>query len=174
MKSYVNKIAIGAMCVALSSFVLSLFTIRVSEALQIGFTELPIIFSGAFLGPVFGGLVGFTVDLLKMLKYGYPPSVYTLAPIALGAVPGIVMVLVGKKKFYNNKLLIFLTVYLAMNVRTFFTSLGLYYVTGTPLKAIIISLPPKLLMNTIESVIYSLLLFTLLAAAKSIFDHKME
>lgn len=173
MKRNVAKIAIGAICIALSSFVLSLFTIRVNEALQIGFTELPIIFSGALLGPVYGSVIGFVVDLLRMIKFSYAPSLFTLAPIVLGMVPGISLIVFKQRISYKFPILI-ITVFVAMTLRTLITSLALYYVQGLTFQGILITLPIKMLANVIETVIYALILYVILPAATTIFNEKLR
>ncbi len=174
MNKSIYKLTIGSICVALSSFVLSLFTIKLTPELQIGFAEFPIIFSGIFLGPYYGATVGLTVDVLKMIKFGFPPSLFTLAPIALGVIPGLAAILIGKEKLFKNQFLLFVTVFIAMSARTIITSFALYFVNGSPVKAILLTLPIKFGSNLIEAGIYTIILAITLPAALSIFNNKVK
>lgn len=173
MKNHALKITIGAMCVALSSFVLSLFTIKITQSFQIGFSEFPLMASGAILGPIYGGIVGLAKDVLTMLKYGYGPSLFTLAPMILGIVPGIALVIFGKKKFYSSVVIIFVTVIIAMMLRTGVILIATNTMFGVPWKALLIELPFKLGINVVEAIVYTIIFKIVLPQVDSILGEKV-
>ncbi len=158
--SHVRKLAFAAIFVALA-FVFGLLSITVSNA-QFGITELPLMLSGFVLGPVYGALVGGVKDVVTMITRGYPPSLFTLAPIILGLIPGLFLVIFGKKRLYESTVLIATCVYLTTLTRTVITSFALHYVIGLEWEAVYLGLPMRLGALVVEGVVYTMVLKILL------------
>ncbi len=169
MKNNTLKMVVAALLVALA-FVFALFTIRISEAMQIGFTEFPLLAAGFILGPFYGALTGLVKDLLEMMRMGYPPSLYTLAPVVLGLLPGIALKVFGSKKLYNSIPILFLVILITTLTRTFVVSLSLHYVNGLEWGAVFVTLPPKIIIVIIEAVIYTVAFKMLLPLVKNMFN----
>lgn len=66
----VRVLAGAAMLLALS-VIIDTFTIRVSDALRIGFSFLPLALTGYLYGPVVGAISGLAGDLIKYFLYSY-------------------------------------------------------------------------------------------------------
>ena len=66
----VRVLAGAAMLLALS-VIIDTFTIRVSDALRIGFSFLPLALTGYLYGPVVGAVSGLAGDLIKYFLYSY-------------------------------------------------------------------------------------------------------
>lgn len=167
----VRKLAYAAILLALA-VVLSFFTINFGQGLQFGISEAPIMYTGFFLGPIYGSLVGLLRDVFTMLRLGYPPSLFTLAPIALGLIPGLALKFFGSKKLYNSLGLIFVVILVTTLTRTMINAISLHYVIGLSWKSVLISLPPKLLAILIEGGIYSVLFHKLLPITERLFIKK--
>ncbi len=169
MNKNIKRLTFAAVFVALA-FVLNLFTIKVSDSLQLGIAELPIMTSGLFLGPIYGSIVGFVFDILK----GYPISLFTLGPIALGLIPGLALKLFGREKLYSSILLLSLVVFSATLARTGINMLAIRYVHGLEWEAIFLTLPPKLLAVGVEGVIYIIVYRSLLPLLAKTFKDMID
>ncbi len=89
------SVVIGMFCKNFLDFGSGLF--------RITFENLPIIISGVFLGPLFGGAVGASSDLISYLfsTKAYPPNlIVTLGAAAVGIVSGLVSKFVVRKSGY--------------------------------------------------------------------------
>lgn len=86
------SVLIGIFCKSLLNFGDGLF--------RVTFENLPIIFSGILFGPVIGGMVGATSDLVSYLlsPQTYPPNlIVTLGAFAVGFLAGLVSRYLVKK-----------------------------------------------------------------------------
>ena len=89
-----KKIVYMAFLIALSIVLTRMFSIRIPlygvEGIRIGFGGLPIILAGIFLGPLAGGIVGATADLLGFWVNpigAYMPH-FTMTAFLTGFIPG--------------------------------------------------------------------------------------
>ncbi len=142
--------------------VLSFYTIRVSADFQISFSEIPILFSGYLFGPLWGALTGFANDCITMIMKGYSPSIMTIGKIAVGLIPGIALLIIGKKKLYKNVILLFLITFVTLSLRTFINSVGMVVQFGSTVDAQYALAGFKTLMNLVDSTIFVLIAFKLL------------
>ncbi|MFV0499847.1 MAG: folate family ECF transporter S component [Bacilli bacterium] len=167
----VKKMVYAAIFVALA-FVFSLFSVTFGNSMQIGITEFPIMASGFVLGPVFGSLVGLVKDFITMMRHSYPPSLFTISPILLGFIPGLASLIFAKDKLYKSAKWLFVVVFITTLLRTINNSVALYFVNGLEIKAILLLLPMKLVILTIEAVLYAIIFRTLLPIIKQHFLHE--
>ena len=89
----VRVLAGAAMLLALGVIV-DTFTIRVSDALRIGFSFLPLALTGYLYGPVVGAVSGLAGDLIKYFLYNYGEPFFpgfTLNALLSGFLYGIIL-----------------------------------------------------------------------------------
>ena len=85
------SVVIGILCKTFLNFGMGLF--------RITFENFPIIISGLMFGPLVGGVVGFTADLLSCLLAGQSPNpIISVGAVAIGAISGFVSHYIYKKK----------------------------------------------------------------------------
>ncbi len=154
-------IATCAIFLALAT-VLSFYTIIVSADFQIGFSEIPILFSGYLFGPFWGGLTGFANDLVTMILKSHSPSIFTIGKILVGLVPGIALVVFGKKRLHSNMFLLFVVTFVTLSLRTVINSTALIVQFGSTLEAQIALAGIKSAMNLVDSIIFVLIAVKLL------------
>lgn len=90
-KNNLRKIVISGIFAALSIILGKLLAFNIGELFRISFENLPIVFIGIALGPLWGMMVGAVADLIGCLIVGYAINpIITLGAVAIGAVAGIV------------------------------------------------------------------------------------
>ena len=90
-KNNLKKIVICGIFSALSIILGKLLAFNIGELFRISFENLPIVFIGIALGPLWGMMVGAVADLIGCLIVGYAINpIITLGAVAIGAVAGIV------------------------------------------------------------------------------------
>ena len=95
----VRKIAIMAMLAAVSIICGKYLAINLGEALRFSLENMPIIFAGMVFGPIAGAIVGGVADAVGCLMVGYTINpVVTLGAVAIGAVGGVIPMLLKNKK----------------------------------------------------------------------------
>ena len=94
------SVVIGIMCKNFMNFGMGLF--------RVTFENLPIILSGILFGPVVGGIVGLSSDLISyfMSSQAYPPNlIVTLGALTVGVCSGLISKHVVKKRSYKQIIL---------------------------------------------------------------------
>ena len=97
----IKTITLMAMLTAISIILTRFLSIDIlNKTTRIGFGSTPIIFSGVFLGPVAGGIVGALSDLLGMFiapSGPYHPGL-TVSSALTGIIPGLIAYFMPKKR----------------------------------------------------------------------------
>lgn len=93
-----RTLAYCALLAALQVAMARLFGLMPSEFTRFSIEAIPTILAGIFFGPVAGGLVGFTADLVGCLfsGYGYNP-LFCVPPILYGVCGGLFQSMLAKK-----------------------------------------------------------------------------
>ena len=132
MKSKYNlrKIVICGIFAALSIILGKLLAFNIGELFRISFENLPIIFVGIALGPLWGMAVGAVADLLGCLIVGYAINpIITLGAVLIGAVSGIVSKLTRSLKIWARVFLSVFSAHLFGSVIIKSIGLSLFYGT---------------------------------------------
>lgn len=156
----VSSLAGAAMLSALK-VVLNLFTIPVSNMLEIGFSYLATALSGYLYGPMLAGLMGIAADLLGYFTRpngGFFPG-FTFNEFLLGFIYGCFFF--GQKLSLKRVIFAQLTVVLLINVC--FTPLWLYMMYGNSFFAL---LGVRIIKNLIKLPIDVTLLYFMLKIAQ--------
>lgn len=98
-RRHTRMLCLAALLAALS-FLLGLIAkaIQGTGPLRITFEGLPVVFAGVALGPILGAVVGVVADLLSCLLSGQAPlPLITVGAAAVGAVPGLLALLLFRK-----------------------------------------------------------------------------
>lgn len=82
------------------SVILKIFSFK-TPIIRIGFEELPILFTGFFLGPIWGMAAGGVSDIIGVLVNGgkFFPG-FTVSAILIGAIPGLFTIMYKKEFKY--------------------------------------------------------------------------
>ncbi len=90
-------LAASAMLSALSIICGKFLAFNVGTVLRFSLENMPILFAGIAFGPIIGSLVGAVADLVGCMLVGYEINpLVTLGAISIGAVSGILFVLLKK------------------------------------------------------------------------------
>ena len=90
-RNNLQRIAVVGIFSALSIILGKLFAFNIGELFRVSLENLPIIFIGIALGPIFGAVVGAVADLVGCLMVGYTINpVITLGAVAIGGISGII------------------------------------------------------------------------------------
>ncbi|ERJ12440.1 folate family ECF transporter S component [Haloplasma contractile] len=126
---------------------------------RVTFFDIPVIFTGIFLGPFFGGAVGFIADIGLMLFKGYPPSLMTLSSVLWGVIPGMMFYFKKKDKKPNIILFIFtiiITSVICFSINTY--QLYLWFGEGSyaqlPIRLIVMIIKIPLQISIIYTLFY--------------------
>jgi len=152
-----KKLVIIAMMVGLNIILTRLMSFRIAigpvEGIRIGFGAFPIIFSGIFLDPLSGLIVGALGDFFGYFINPIGPYMphFTLTAALTGFIPGFIM----KFLFRNKK--DFISFFISVLIGQALTSVLLvpFFIKilfGVPLKALII---PRIFGETVNIFIYS-------------------
>lgn len=97
-KMTTKTLAYSALLAALQVAMARLFGLMPSEFTRFSIEAVPTVIAGICFGPVAGGLVGFTADLVGCLfsGYGYNP-IFCLPPILYGVCGGLFRPVLAKK-----------------------------------------------------------------------------
>ncbi len=91
-----------ALLIALTIILERIFSIRinfgVAEGIRLGFGSLPVVFTGIFMGPLAGGLVGALADLVGYFINPMGPYMphFTLTMALRGIIPGLIILLASR------------------------------------------------------------------------------
>ncbi|WP_461204640.1 folate family ECF transporter S component [Clostridium sp. DL1XJH146] len=125
-KLYTKKVVLAglltAISIVLTRFLSLIIPIAGMSALRIGFGDIPIIVSGILLGPLFGGMTGFVADIVgySVNPMGaYFPG-FTFSATLMGAMPGIFINLLSRKKIKLNFKLVNVIVTLSLVISVIF------------------------------------------------------
>ena len=138
MKSRNNlkKIVISGIFSALSIILGKLLAFNIGELFRISLENLPIIFVGIALGPLWGMAVGAVADLVGCLIVGYTINpIITLGAVFIGAVAGVVSKLTRHIKLWGRVFLSVFSAHLLGSVIIKSIGLSLFY--GTDLWTLI-------------------------------------
>ena len=114
-KFTINKLTKIAILAALSIVLRRFFTITIPVNKKIGIGYMPIILSGIFYGPWFGGLTGALADVVGMLinPDGIFHPGFTLSAFLMGFGPGLISFYFFNDKKPNSFILILFLFFLS-------------------------------------------------------------
>ena len=111
--SLTRKITLAAMLTAVSiiltRFVSIIIPLGGYPSLSIDLGSVPILLSGIVLGPIFGGIVGFTSDLIGFFtnsRGGVFHAGFTINSILTGVIPGLIYLFLKNKNLKLAKIII--------------------------------------------------------------------
>lgn len=163
--SKARQAAFTALFIAISVVLTRFASVRVAiagvEGIRIGFGSLPNIMAGILLGPVYGAISGAFSDIIGFVLSpmgGYMPH-FTVSAGVMGALPGLVLVLLRKARLSRRIPEWFETV-LAVGTGVIVVSWGLtpYFLNtlyGLPRAAIML---PRIVAALIEIPAYSVII----------------
>ena len=124
-----KTLAYSALLAALQVAMARLFGLMPTEFTRFSIEAVPTVIAGILFGPVAGGLVGFTADLVGCLfsGYGYNP-LFCIPPILYGVCGGLFRPLLAKKMNLWSVLLTLLPPVVLGSV--FWQSFALGFVSG--------------------------------------------
>lgn len=97
---YLRKIALVSALAAASIVLGKLLAINIGASNRISFENLPVLFAGLYLGPVYGMLCGTVADLVGSLMVGYAINpIITVGAASIGLVAGLVFRLAKRTPF---------------------------------------------------------------------------
>ncbi|MFM1537930.1 folate family ECF transporter S component [Helcococcus ovis] len=158
LQSFIMATLLTAISIILTRFL----SFYLTPNMRIGIGSLPIIFSGAVLGPFLGALTGVAADLIGIMinPGGVPHLGFTLSSTLTGLIPGIIFFIIFNKNNENQNLKILLTnLFIFGFIHLILNSIWLSQLSGLSIWFLIISRLPKIL---IESVFTGILLKLLL------------
>ncbi|MFM1580711.1 folate family ECF transporter S component [Helcococcus bovis] len=164
MKSKFNlqSLIMATLLTAISIILTRFLSFYLTPNMRIGIGSLPIIFSGAVLGPFLGALTGVAADLIGIMinPGGVPHLGFTLSSTLTGLIPGIIFFIIFNKNNENQNLKILLTnLFIFGFINLILNSIWLSQLSSLSIWFLIISRLPKIL---IESVFTGILLKLLL------------
>ncbi|MFM1539667.1 folate family ECF transporter S component, partial [Helcococcus bovis] len=108
MKSKFNlqSLIMATLLTAISIILTRFLSFYLTPNMRIGIGSLPIIFSGAVLGPFLGALTGVVADLIGIMinPGGVPHLGFTLSSTLTGLIPGIIFFIIFNKNNENQNL----------------------------------------------------------------------
>ena len=153
----VRVMIISGLFIAMSIILGKFLQIPIGNSIRISFENLPLIMAGIFFGPFVGGAVGVGADLIGCLLKGYAINpIITLGALCIGALPGVISMLMTKK---NQLLSMCLSAFAGHIIGSMLIkSIGLHIYYGTPFEVLIMRVPLYLAIGTLESMIIYMLL----------------
>ena len=104
-KRLILNLQIFAMSAILAAFSVvfgKYLAINIGESIRFSFENLPILLAGLYFGPLYGGAVGLTADLVGCLLVGYAINpIITLGAASIGIISGIVGKVVKKNGLFR-------------------------------------------------------------------------
>ena len=149
----------AALLVALSVVLGKYLQIPVGDSIRLSFENLPILLAGIFLGPLWGGVVGITADLIgcAVMSYAVNPII-TLGAALVGVLSGVMARAVTPRDRVISVWGIYLTVAVAHIVGSMTVkSIGLAIYFSTPIEVLLWRVPVYLLIGALEGSILLLL-----------------
>ena len=150
-----------ALSVILTRFASFRLLIGGIEAIRIGFGALPNIMASILLGPLYGAISGALSDIigfiLSPMGPGYMPH-FTLCSALMGTIPGVVVRFLNRDKEKTS--IPFSHLFAAVFSGIALVSCGLtpYFLNYLYGMSYRIIMPPRLISNAIETVLYSYVL----------------
>lgn len=160
-----KNLIISALLVAVSVILtryLSMFT--PDNLVRVGFGQIPLIYIGMILGPVFGGLAGIVADLLGYVVNPTGGAFFfgfTLSSALTGILPGLVVLLV-KKRNLTTVVLSNVLVYIVISLMLDTLWLNIMY--G---KAFFAILPARVMWHGAMTVLRTILLWMVVERTKA-------
>ncbi|NMB40641.1 MAG: folate family ECF transporter S component [Firmicutes bacterium] len=154
-----------ALLIALAIIAERVLSIRIplggTEGFRLGFGSLPIVFSGIFMGPLAGGLVGAIADLAGYFINPFGPYMphFTLTSTLRGVIPGLVILLASRGRREVGVFPLFLAV-VAMFVIVNILILPYFQEILFGLLRVVV-VPTKIVEAAINIPVYTVILFTL-------------
>ena len=153
----VRVMIISGLFIAMSIILGKFLQIPIGNSIRISFENLPLIMAGIFYVQFVGGAVGVGADLIGCLLKGYAINpIITLGALCIGALPGVISMLMTKK---NQLLSMCLSAFAGHIIGSMLIkSIGLHIYYGTPFEVLIMRVPLYLAIGTLESMIIYMLL----------------
>ena len=154
------RILCAASLLAALSIVLGKYlAINITDSIRLSFENLTILMAGIFFGPIIGGVVGLSADLLGCMLVGYAINPIITAGAALvGILSGLVSLPFKRGGRPISPLGIFLSVYTAHIVGSMLVkSFGLWVYYSTPIPVLLVRIPVYLTVAALEGSVICLL-----------------
>lgn len=154
-----------ALLVALNIILSRVFSIRIplggAEAFRIGFGSLPVIFAGAFFGPLAGSIVGALGDMLGFFispQGAYMPH-FTLTAALRGIIPGLIILATSR----GRKQVGIFSLFLATAVTLVLADIILlpYFLETLFGISRLVTVPTRIIQNAVTIPVYTAALFGL-------------
>ncbi len=157
-----RQLATAGLLIALEIIFTRFFSVMIPiggvGGIRLGLGPVPIIIGGLLFGPVMGGVVGGTADILGfwMNTFGVavPNPLIFLATVLYGVIPPLILKLLNKRtspKIIHMGIAIFFTQIVSSLT---LTTLGLHLIYGMPIVAL---LPPRIISNIVLIPAYSVI-----------------
>lgn len=164
-KSKTASLAIGGLFAAMSIIFTRFFALYIAGgSIRLSFGDIPLLLSGAMLGPVVGTLTGIVADLAGMMMFGsvgpYFPG-FTLTAALTGLIPGLIL-------YKNNKDYRLWKIILTIVIVSIFVALMLNTLWLTILlkKGFWVLLPGRIIARTIMAPIEIGILYLILSRVR--------
>ncbi len=154
-----------ALLIALTIILERILSVRITlggvEGIRLGFGSLPVIFTGIFMGPLAGGLVGAIADMIGYFINPMGPYMphFTLTAALRGIIPGLIIFLASRGRREVGILPLFIAVsamFIIVNVL-----LVPYFVETLFGYMRVLTVPPKIVEAVFCIPAYTVILFTL-------------
>ncbi|WP_130838108.1 folate family ECF transporter S component [Lachnoclostridium sp. Marseille-P6806] len=142
-------LAYAGVLIAMNVVLSRLVSIPIGHSLRISVSSVPVMLGGLWLGPVFGGAIGFVGDMLGCAFSGYAPNpLITCSAVLTGVIPGLLGSFIRKGASVQGKLLRLLPVVAGMMMITSqgFTTLGISVMYRLPFGATWLTRIPQTLL----------------------------
>lgn len=156
-KTAMKKLAFAALMTALSvmigMFCKSYLTFG---AIRITFDNLPVLLAGVLLGPVYGGVVGMTADLITAPVSGSVNPFITLGAATVGIIAGALGRYLLKDKSFTRVLITVIPAHVVGNM--IIKSFGLWYFYGYAVQLCLLRIPLYLAIGLAETYLIYIIL----------------
>lgn len=163
-QSSVFRLSVCGLMVAIGAILGSFFTIPIiisgGEIARISFFMIPVFFIGMLYGPVYGGMVGFSAEIIKAILAGRGISIlFPISAMIAGCMFGLF--------FYKNKSLHYSRIFIASCITQFIQSIVLnsfilHLLYGYPL----VMLWPRWIISIANMILFPLILMILIVSLK--------
>lgn len=152
-------LCVAALLAALSAVLGKYLQVPIGDSIRLSLENLPILMAGIFFGPLVGGMVGVTADLLGCLMVGYTVNpIIAVGATLIGVLSGVIARIVTRHDRPLTAWGIYLAVAVAhvvgsMTVKT----IGLAIYFSTPTEVLLWRIPVYIAIGALEGSIILLL-----------------
>ncbi len=129
-KNMAKFLSVCAILAALSIILGKYLAINIGTNIRFSLENLPILMAGIYLGPLAGGAVGLTADLLGCLLVGYAINpIITIASVMIGVIGGLGKIILKKNRLVSLSATVFSAHFIGS---VLIKTLGLFVFYGSP------------------------------------------